>query len=436
MVLTLMGINGQATEAASPPPGIEVVAKGTTPGMNLDALRSRSFRIYLFGNLFAVNALWMQRITIGWIGWDLTGSASFVGFLALLFFVPTIVTGPIFGVLIDRVNVAAAGFATQGLLLLLTLLTLALEAAGWLGAAALVLFSTLSGVVTSMHHPVRMSLAPRLVPLEALASVVTFQSLNFNLARITGPALGGWCIAEIGVDFALLLQAVFFVPVLIALPRLRVRSVSRTDRKSDPFLQALGWGVRYVFANRIVLHTLLVTALVSLASRGVLETLPVISGGVFERGAQGLGVLTASAGVGAIGSSVLMAILPPSKDGRMSRVTLGLSWLSAGLVPALGVAGSWEAALLLVGAMGFASTVSAIGTQTAIQSQLADDARGRVMSLWVMVGIGGAGAGGMLLGLAADAFGIEETLIWGGGAIALILGGIAMRSPQTRSRSL
>ena len=397
--------------------------------MNIDALRSRSFRIYLFGNLFAVNAFWMQRITIGWIGWDLTESAGFVGLLALLYFAPTVVTGPVFGVLIDRVNVAAAGFATQALLMVLTLLTLALEQVGWLDPVALIVLSIAFGIVTSMHHPVRLSLAPRLVPRAALSSVVTFQALNFNLARISGPALGGWAIAEMGVGFALFLQSLFFLPYLAAMPFLQVRSARKTDRVRDPFSTALAWGVRFALGHRFIRQALVVTGMVSLAARGILETLPVIADGVFRQGAQGLGILMAAAGVGAIGAAVLRALLPPQEGGRMPSTSLALSWLAVASVPALGLAGTWELALILVGSLGFCSTVTGIATQTSIQSHLEDDARGRVMSLWVIVGIGAAGAGGMLLGLAADFLGIRAVLTWGGSVAAVVFGAYLLRSP-------
>ena len=89
--------------------------------MNISALSFRDFRIYLGGNIFALNALWMQRVTIGWIAWDLTASASFVGFIAFANFAPTMITGPLFGVLIDRVRVTRAAMVTQFLLLAIAL---------------------------------------------------------------------------------------------------------------------------------------------------------------------------------------------------------------------------------------------------------------------------------------------------------------------------
>ena len=89
--------------------------------MNVAALKYRDFRFYLGGNIFALNALWMQRVTIGWIAWDLTASSSFVGFIAFMNFAPTLVSGPLFGVWIDRVRVKRAALVTQSLMMTIAL---------------------------------------------------------------------------------------------------------------------------------------------------------------------------------------------------------------------------------------------------------------------------------------------------------------------------
>ena len=76
--------------------------------MNLLALQSRGFRTYLAGNVFALNANWMQRVTIGWLAWELTKSAEFVGLIAFCYLGPTIISGPFFGVLADRLPLKRA----------------------------------------------------------------------------------------------------------------------------------------------------------------------------------------------------------------------------------------------------------------------------------------------------------------------------------------
>ena len=117
--------------------------------MNLSALKFRDFRIYLGGNLFAVNALWMQRVTIGWIAWELTSSATFVGFIAFVNFAPAMVTGPLFGVLVDRMRITQVAKLTQILLLIISLGFYLFFTFGILDEILLSFLSFLSGLVTS-----------------------------------------------------------------------------------------------------------------------------------------------------------------------------------------------------------------------------------------------------------------------------------------------
>ena len=72
--------------------------------MNINALNSSSFRLYLFGSFIALNGLWIQRIIIGWLAWEITNSPFYVGIAAFLSLAPTIFSGPVFGVMIDRVK--------------------------------------------------------------------------------------------------------------------------------------------------------------------------------------------------------------------------------------------------------------------------------------------------------------------------------------------
>ena len=64
--------------------------------MNLSALKSPQYRLYLIGNVFGMNANWILRLVIGWLAWDLTKSASFVGFVSFLAYAPVLLGGPFF----------------------------------------------------------------------------------------------------------------------------------------------------------------------------------------------------------------------------------------------------------------------------------------------------------------------------------------------------
>ena len=394
--------------------------------MNLAAVTFRDFRIYLIGNMFALNGLWMQRVAIGWIAWDLTGSASFVGFIAFVNFAPTMITGPFFGVLIDRIRVRRAAMTTQVLLFLLALTLFASFALDLLGPAVLAIMSGLLGIVASAYNPVRMSLAPRLVDRSAVASVISLTAINFNLARLTGPAIGGWLIALWGVGASLLIQALCYLPFILALSFLQPRERIRSASDVEPFLQALVIGIRHVLQTPLIRQAILITGVFAFIIRGTLEILPVLADGVFDKGATGLGLLTSAAGSGALVAGMAKAVLPGQSVGHLPRPALISAIAGIALVPVVGLSSSWHLSVFLIACLGFAATMTGVSMQTAIQVDLEDDLRGRVMSLWVMVGIGSAAGGAIFLGLLADLLGFAPALGWVGGLGFLFITGFVL----------
>ena len=389
--------------------------------MNLSALKFRDFRIYLGGNLFAVNALWMQRVTIGWIAWDLTSSATFVGFIAFVNFAPAMVTGPLFGVLVDRMRITQVAKLTQILLLIISLGFYLFFTFGILDEILLSFLSFLSGLVTSAHNPVRLSLAPRLVDRTSVASVVSIVAINFNLARLTGPAIGGWLIASWGISTALLVQTGFYLPFIFAISLLHPRERSSSIINNEPFIAALQNGVKYALANTLIRQAFLVTALYAFLIRGTLEILPVIADGVFSRGATGLGLLTSSAGFGALIAGVIKAFTPSQTVRKLPKFALASTLLGIGLMPLVGLSNSWNLTLLCIFYIGFSGTLAGISVQTAIQIDLDDDFRGRVMSLWTMVSIGATATGAIILGGLADHIGVSLAFSLAGGLGTVLL---------------
>ena len=129
--------------------------------MDASAFRSKNFRRYLAGTFFATNAVWMLRVIVGWIAWELSQSASFVGFIAFLYFAPTMIAGPFFGVIVDRVDVLRASRFTQSAFMGLALALGLLNQAGFLNSVTVSIYAASVGLVMAMHGPVRMSLAPR-----------------------------------------------------------------------------------------------------------------------------------------------------------------------------------------------------------------------------------------------------------------------------------
>ena len=366
-------------------------------------------------------------MTIGWIAWDLTSSATFVGFIAFVNFAPAMVTGPLFGVLVDRMRITQVAKLTQILLLIISLGFYLFFTFGILDEILLSFLSFLSGLVTSAHNPVRLSLAPRLVDRASVASVVSIVAINFNLARLTGPAIGGWLIAGWGISTALLVQTVFYLPFIFAISLLRPRERSSSIINNEPFIAAFQNGVEYALANTLIRQAFLVTALYAFLIRGTLEILPVIADGVFSRGATGLGLLTSSAGFGALIAGVIKAFTPSQLVRELPKFALASALLGIGLLPLVGLSNSWSLTLLCISYLGFAGTLAGISVQTAIQIDLDDDFRGRVMSLWTMVSIGATATGAIILGGLADHIGISLAFSLAGGLGTVLLATTILR---------
>jgi hypothetical protein len=162
--------------------------------------------------------------------------------------------------------------------------------------------------------------------------------------------------------------------------------------------------------------------------RGAIEILPAIADGEFHRGAQGLGQMLAASGAGALVAAILIALRrSTSSEAEISLGAQASIFGGVASVIVLGATGNWLVAMAMVFTLGFCMTINAIDLQTSVQLALSDDYRGRVMSLWIVLVIGGAAMSAIALGFFADIFGMSGTLIGAGVICAFVIGGGLVR---------
>ena len=377
--------------------------------MNLSALQSPNYRLYLIDNVFGMNANWIMRLVIGWLAWDLTKSASFVGFVSFLAYAPVLLGGPFFGVITDRVELRTAMLSVQLTIAGVAKLMLGVVTFDAMTPTFLAIYALTLGTAFSAYQPIRLTLGPRLVRADRVSSVVSLGALNFNISRLTGPAIAGMLIATFGVTVTLIVVCILYIPFLIILSRLKPRD-RNVQVEHLPFWQSMRQGFTFIAADRLIRIAMITTGLFSLVIRASLEVLPIIADGVFERGAAGLGVITAAAGVGAIAASVIQVTAAPPVKGHIPKRALFATLFGAALTLVLGLNESWVIAVVLIGAIGFASTLVGINFQAAVQMQLDDHIRGRVMSLWMTVAVGGTALGALAVGVLIEYVGFTVTL--------------------------
>jgi predicted MFS family arabinose efflux permease len=265
-----------------------------------------------------------------------------------------------------------------------------------------------------------MALTPRLVPKAALANAVAISSLNFNFARLIGPAAAGWSIATLGVGWTLGACVVLFAPVIMILSTLNPRGAEGPPRTQTSLISAIAEGARFAAGHKLIRAAMTLTGVFALIVRGMLELLPAIADGVFQRGAAGLGEMMAAAGAGALMAAIFLSSRGSDDGASLPLRALVDIFVGFSAAIALAAAPTWPLALIAVAASGFCGTMVGVSLQSVVQLNLTDDRRGTVMSLWIMVGIGAAAVGAILMGALADAIGLQMALI-GGAAVGMAL---------------
>lgn len=375
------------------------------------ALKNRNFQVYLGGAAISMHGLWIFRVALAWYAWQLTQSEAWVGIIAFTQFAPAMIFGPLFGVMADRFERRKVSMIVNSGSALNMFLLATLSANELLGIVLLTCMSFLQGTLDGAHVPVRMSLVPSIVEPEELSSAIASNSIAFNLSRIIGPAVAGFIILHYGVTTAFALNGVSYIAIVIAVAVISIRPRKDRGRGPTDVWSQLVEGVRYVRGHallRIVLVTIMIN---TVFGRGALEMMPAVADEILRKGSAGLAAMTSAVGVGAVAIGLFLA----SGTRWLHTGTLKIALLVAAvLIVAFGFSEQLMLTLAVVCLLGVVLSLGGIGSQILIQSNVDDEVRGRVSSLWGMIAFGGTALGSVLIGVAADLFGLRLTLMAAG----------------------
>lgn len=398
------------------------------------ALSHRNAKIFFGGSIVSWVGLWVHRIAVMWLAWELTRSSFWVGLVAFCDLAPAVIASPIAGAVADRVDriwlttwtqVAIALVAgTIALLVALDLMTIGL----------LLALEVVGGVAASFAQPARQAIMPGLIPPRDLPSAVALNSLCFSVARFIGPALAGPIIATAGVwpaiaaNFVSYAFAAATTPLLVVEPGQR-RGHAATKSIIGEMMDGLRYAARHPGLGPILLYA----AVTSTLLRGVQEILPPYVERVFGMGAdasggltgaEALAVLTASFGVGALVSGLMVAA-----RGRLVGTTRLAVWaiLAQAAATAAFAATAWfPFGVACAAAMGAMASVHGISVQTLAQSASDPSMRGRILSLWGLITRAFPALGALVLGALGEIFGLRlPTLFAAALAAAVFLWGLS-----------
>ncbi|HEV2128892.1 MAG TPA: MFS transporter [Thermomicrobiales bacterium] len=370
---------------------------------------------------------WTAQVTFGWLALVLTDSARFVGIVSFMSGLPFLVIALPAGVYIDRLDRRKILLTAQSSAALLGIVMAIVVLAGWVQPWHLLVAAFLNGSFLSVLNPTMQSVIPGIVGKDGLTNSVGLMSAGQNMTRIVGPSMAGVTIGFSSTGFAFLLIAVTLLVAVLLISKVRV-----PDRAAS--VTAKGWQAAFsglqIIWNRGDLRVLFVLAcLPPLLIFPYIQFLNIFARDILEIGAQGLGVLTAASGVGAVIGSLMMA-------SRTFRRGDGIRQIRIILLYALGVIGVafsttlWITLPLLVmgGMLGgtYMSTNNAL-----LQLRIEDEVRGRVMATYMMT-FGLLPLGALPMGLVADALGIQLAVALGSTSCTALILVIALHSKSLR----
>lgn len=394
------------------------------------SLAHLDYRYLWTGTLMMSAGQWVQQVALGWLVYELTASSMLLGVLNGLRALPFLVTGPMAGVAADRMDRRQLMLRTQYVLIGTAFLMAGLVASGWLEVWHIFVFTLITGIGWSFSEPVRQSLIPSVVPKAELANAIALNSAGFNLMKVLGPALGGVMIAGFGAAGNFLVQGAAYLVVLLMIQSMHVPATSKQARGSSAMAN-LKEGFAYVRSTPTVLALMILAYVPRVFAVPYQTLMPVFQKDVLQVGPEGLGMLMAAPGLGAVLAVLTLASISNRirRQGIMligSTIMLGLSLIVFSQIT------SFPLAILVLIIAGAFQMVFLASTSTMLQLIVPDELRGRVMSLY-MLDRGLMPAGALFAGVVAHFIGAPLAVTSMGAMVVILTLVVVWRVPHIRT---
>ena len=376
----------------------------------MNAFTLRPFVIYFLTNTLSLLGTWIQKVGLGWLTWQITESTFWTSFVSIALMAPVGIIGPFIAVYAESWDMRRAFLITKILMMLVSFVIFALQYFDMHNLHSLIATSLALGLLSAVHHPIRLVFISIVVPRPYLASAIGLNSVSWNMSRVVGPGLSGFAIVLLGLAATFGIAVILYAPLIVALALLPLESRAKAKPNADRFFQKMRDGGRVALQTPLIFTALCMVALNSFLVRGVLEIQPAIIGQILGGESQALATATAAAGVGALLASGWIGLGKLSSD-----------FIQRCLWPMLAIGIIGTACLNLTSMIipmslifvltGFTATVAGIGAQTLIQLKVEEDYRARVMTWWSSVSFGSLTLGGILIGFLGDLTPIEDAIL-------------------------
>ncbi|MHA7125372.1 MFS transporter [Janibacter indicus] len=386
------------------------------------SLSIRNYRIYALGAIVSNVGTWMGRVAQDWVVLtELTDhSASALGIVTGLQFLPMLLLAPWTGAVVDRFPKRSLLLLTQAVLGLTALVGGVLVVTGAAQLWQFYLLALMTGVATAFDNPARQTFVSEMVPRERLSNAVALNSASFNLGRLIGPAVAGLVIAGIGSGQALLVNSLSFVTVIVALLALRASELTPAPRVTGR--GSAREGLRYVRGRPDIILVMVLIFVLGTFGMNFQITIALMATQVFGRGVEDYGLLGSIMAVGSLSAALLAARRSEPRLRVLLLSLVGFTFAAAGAA----IAPTYASFAVALAACGLTALTTMTTANAMVQMRTDPMMRGRVMALYMAIFFGGTPLGAPIIGWVGDVLGPRWTIGIGAAAVGITLVGVSI----------
>ncbi len=380
------------------------------------AFHYRDFRVLWLGACTSSVGTWMQKLAQAWLVLQISGSAFLLGLDSFLGEIPIFLFSLAGGVIADRYDRRRLLVASQFVQMSCAFLLAGLIAFGLVEIWHILALSFVAGTAQAFGGPAYQALIPSLVEPRDLSNAIALNSIQFNLARVIGPMLGGLALTALGAAWCFGLNGLSFVAVIVSLLAVNVRYIPAASRES--FLESMKAGLRFIHASKPMRSLILMAFLTTVLGIPLVVFLPVFARDVFHQGPGAYTLLLSVSGAGAVAGALVVAGLSHLR--RQGRMALAMLTALGALTAAFAVSRSLALSCVLLGLAGVALIAVFAQMTTLVQSLAPDQMRGRVMSVYNVAFRGGMPFGSLVTGALIPVFSAPAVLAVNGLLLACL----------------
>lgn len=380
------------------------------------AFQYRDFRLLWAGACTSSVGTWMQKLAQSWLVLQISGSPFLLGLDAFLGEIPILLFSLVGGVVADRTDRRHLLLASQFMQMACAFVLAALIALDLVKVWHILTLSVFVGLAQAFGGPAYQALLPSLVKPEDLSNAIALNSIQFNLARVIGPVLGGLALTNLGAAWCFGLNGASFVAVIISLFLLRVRFIP--GAAGATVLASMKEGISFVRKQGAMAALIFLAFSMTVLAIPLVVFLPVFARDVFRQGPRTYTLLLSVSGAGSVAGALVVAGLGDLRHkGRTALamlVALGAAMAGFSMSKSIGA----SCVLLFLSGVAMIAVFSLV--TSLVQLLTSDEIRGRVMSVYNVAFRGGMPIGNLATGSLIPVFSAPAVLTCNGLMLALM----------------